>query len=77
LTLFVKTAPVLFFTLNKKPYVIFVDSIKISFRFLIGGDGKIYEGRGWDMSGAHAPNYNSRSVGICLIGDFMSKYLEM
>jgi len=33
----------------------------------------VYEGRGWDVMGTHAPNYNSRSIGICFIGDFRSK----
>ncbi|KAF4519047.1 hypothetical protein B566_EDAN001633 [Ephemera danica] len=44
----------------------------IGYTFLIGGDGNVYEGRGWGKSGAHAPNYNSKSVGICVIGDFMA-----
>ncbi|XP_031626861.1 peptidoglycan-recognition protein SB1-like [Contarinia nasturtii] len=34
------------------------------------GDGKVYEGRGFNVIGAHAPGYNNRSIGICLIGDF-------
>lgn len=38
--------------------------------FAIGGDGNIYEGRGFNIVGAHAPKYNSKSVGICLIGDW-------
>ncbi|XP_019877658.1 peptidoglycan-recognition protein 2 [Aethina tumida] len=44
----------------------------IGYNFLIGGDGKVYEGRGWGLSGAHAPNYNSKSIGICFIGKFDS-----
>ncbi|KAJ8923562.1 hypothetical protein NQ315_010141 [Exocentrus adspersus] len=42
----------------------------IGYNFLIGGDGNVYEGRGWGIQGAHAPKYNSRSMGICLIGNF-------
>ncbi|KAJ9599613.1 hypothetical protein L9F63_009930 [Diploptera punctata] len=42
----------------------------IGYHFVIGGTGEIYEGRGWDVVGTHAPNYNSRSVGIAFIGDF-------
>nr|UIW25016.1 peptidoglycan-recognition protein SC2 [Lasioderma serricorne] len=42
----------------------------IGYNFLIGGDGQIYEGRGWRKAGAHAPGYNSKSIGICLIGNF-------
>ncbi|XP_023021419.2 peptidoglycan-recognition protein SB1 [Leptinotarsa decemlineata] len=42
----------------------------IGYNFLIGGDGNIYEGRGWGIHGSHVPKYNSKSIGICLIGDF-------
>ncbi|XP_018561260.1 peptidoglycan-recognition protein 2 [Anoplophora glabripennis] len=42
----------------------------IGYNFLIGNDGNIYEGRGWGIHGAHAIPYNSRSLGICLIGNF-------
>lgn len=40
----------------------------------MGGDYRAYIGRGWSATGAHAPNYNSRSIGICLIGDWSSKH---
>ena len=40
------------------------------FSFAIGGDGAVYEGRGFNVVGAHAPNYNDKSIGICLIGDW-------
>lgn len=45
----------------------------IGYNFLIGGSderAEIYEGRGFDVVGAHAVGYNSRSVGIALIGDW-------
>ncbi|KAG7211022.1 hypothetical protein KM043_016383 [Ampulex compressa] len=42
----------------------------IGYNFLVGEDGNVYEGRGWDYVGAHAPNYNSQSIGICFMGDF-------
>ncbi|KAK7107058.1 peptidoglycan-recognition protein SC2-like [Littorina saxatilis] len=45
----------------------------IGYSFLVGGDGKIYEGRGWDRQGAHTRNYNSRAVAISFMGDFMSQ----
>lgn len=45
----------------------------ICFRFLVGGDGNVYEGRGWNKTGAHSPGYNDISIGICLIGNFMGK----
>ncbi|CAH1101152.1 unnamed protein product [Psylliodes chrysocephalus] len=44
----------------------------IGYNFLIGGDGNVYEGRGWGIRGAHVPKYNSRSIGICMIGNFQS-----
>ncbi|XP_069684129.1 peptidoglycan-recognition protein LB-like isoform X2 [Periplaneta americana] len=43
----------------------------IGYSFCVGGTGLVYEGRGWNVVGAHAPRYNNRSVGICFIGDFM------
>lgn len=42
----------------------------IGYNFAVGGDGKVYEGRGWSTVGAHAPGYNNISIGICLIGDW-------
>lgn len=44
----------------------------IGYTYGIGGDGNIYEGRGFNTIGAHAPKYNDKSVGICLIGDWRS-----
>ncbi|KAH9518929.1 Peptidoglycan-recognition protein SC2 [Bulinus truncatus] len=31
----------------------------IGYSFLIGGDGSVFEGRGWDKVGAHTQGYNS------------------
>jgi len=45
----------------------------IGYNFLIGEDGRAYEGRGWTCVGAHAPGCNTRSIGIAFIGDFSSK----
>nr|UFA46010.1 peptidoglycan recognition protein 4 isoform 2 [Littorina littorea] len=45
----------------------------IGYSFLVGGDGKVYEGRGWDRQGAHTKNYNSRAIAISFMGDFMSQ----
>ncbi|KAJ8020103.1 Peptidoglycan-recognition protein SC2 [Holothuria leucospilota] len=44
----------------------------IGYSFLIGGDGNVYEGRGWDVVGAHAgvTEYNSNGIGVCMLGDF-------
>ncbi|PSN44924.1 hypothetical protein C0J52_15019 [Blattella germanica] len=43
----------------------------ISYSFLVGGDGFVYEGRGWDGLGAFAYGYNNRSIGISFIGTFI------
>ncbi|XP_014205259.1 peptidoglycan-recognition protein SC2-like [Copidosoma floridanum] len=42
----------------------------IGFNFLVGEDGNVYEGRGWEKAGAHAENFNDKSIGICVIGNF-------
>ncbi|XP_046964119.1 peptidoglycan-recognition protein LB-like [Vanessa cardui] len=42
----------------------------IGYNFAVGGDGVAYEGRGWDVLGAHALHFNNVSIGICLIGDW-------
>lgn len=43
----------------------------IGYNWLITQAGHVYEGRGWDRSGAHAGNQtdNKRSVGICFTID--------
>lgn len=46
----------------------------LGYSFAIGGNGLIYHGRGFNVIGAHAPKYNDKSVGICLIGDWSSEY---
>nr|ATL64823.1 peptidoglycan recognition protein SA [Bombus impetuosus]ATL64827.1 peptidoglycan recognition protein SA [Bombus picipes] len=45
----------------------------IGYSFLIGGDGNIYEGRGWNREGAHTIGYNKKSVAIGFIGNFQEK----
>lgn len=47
----------------------------IGYTFLVGEDGNIYEGRGWGKHGAHSIPYNSKSIGICMIGNFNSKFV--
>ncbi|XP_026759330.2 peptidoglycan-recognition protein SC1a/b-like isoform X2 [Galleria mellonella] len=42
----------------------------IPYNFLVGNDGRIYEGRGWGIVGAHTKFYNRCSVGIGFIGDY-------
>ncbi|GIY81427.1 peptidoglycan recognition protein 1 [Caerostris darwini] len=43
----------------------------IAYNFLIGGDGRVYEGIGWKNQGTHSINFNSMSVGIAFIGNYM------
>lgn len=45
----------------------------IGYSFGVGGDGNAYEGRGWSSVGAHAPGYNTISIGICVIGNWMEE----
>jgi N-acetylmuramoyl-L-alanine amidase len=47
--------------------------LDIGYNFVVGEDGNVYEGRGWTRVGAHAVNWNSRSIGIAVIGDFTSE----
>ena len=42
----------------------------IGYSFLIGGDGSVYEGRGWNREGAHTSGYNKKSIGIAFIGNY-------
>lgn len=45
----------------------------IGYNFLVGEDGNVYEGRGWDVIGAHTGKWNPVSYGISVIGNFMAK----
>ena len=42
----------------------------IGYSFLVGGDGNIYEGRGWDRVGTHTEGYNSRGLAASFMGSF-------
>ncbi|XP_018788908.1 PREDICTED: peptidoglycan-recognition protein LC-like isoform X4 [Bactrocera latifrons] len=42
----------------------------IGYNFLVGGDGLVYEGRGWYNQGAHTLGYNKDSICIAFIGTF-------
>lgn len=43
---------------------------QIGYNFLVGGDGRVYEGRGWDYIGEHTLKYNYNSICIAFIGNF-------
>ena len=40
----------------------------IGYHFVIKRDGTVEAGRDQDAPGAHARNYNDKSIGICLVG---------
>lgn len=42
--------------------------VAIGYHFVILTNGAIATGRHWDEIGAHAQGYNSKSLGVCLIG---------
>ena len=44
----------------------------IGYSFLVGEDGRVYEGRGWTHLAAQALHYNEVSFGIAIMGDFMT-----
>lgn len=44
----------------------------VGYHFLIGSDGKVYEGRPLNLLGAHVGNNNSGNIGISFIGCFHS-----
>jgi N-acetylmuramoyl-L-alanine amidase len=35
----------------------------IGYHFLVGENGKVYEGRGWNREGAYAPSWSNASYG--------------
>ncbi|XP_058442767.1 peptidoglycan-recognition protein LE [Malaya genurostris] len=45
----------------------------IAYNFLVGNDGNVYEGRGWQRIGAHTYGYNSLGIGISFVGCFMNE----
>ncbi|XP_043926936.1 peptidoglycan recognition protein 1-like [Protopterus annectens] len=45
----------------------------IGYSFLVGEDGNIYEGRGWNTVGAHTRGYNTTGYGICFLGTFTDR----
>ncbi|KAF7665415.1 hypothetical protein LDENG_00144420 [Lucifuga dentata] len=42
----------------------------IGYNFLVGGDGMLYEGRGWGVVGAHTKGNNHDSLGIAFMANF-------
>ncbi|CAF3003533.1 unnamed protein product [Rotaria socialis] len=44
--------------------------VDIGYHFLVGENGKVYEGRGWDRQAAHSPGWNNDAYSISFIGNF-------
>ncbi|XP_034311315.2 uncharacterized [Magallana gigas] len=42
----------------------------IAYSFLIGGDGRVYKGRGWDRVGSHTLHYDYVSLAVSFMGNF-------
>ncbi|CAB3245054.1 unnamed protein product [Arctia plantaginis] len=42
----------------------------IPYNFIIGNDGKVYEGRGWNKVGGHTLGYNHCSLSLGFVGDY-------
>lgn len=45
----------------------------MAWNFVIGGDGRVYETRGWDRLRRGDANYGDRSVAIALMGGFQNR----
>lgn len=48
----------------------------IGYHYYVRKDGKVYSGRPIDTVGAHAPDYNSVSVGVCFEGNFETEKMS-
>jgi len=45
----------------------------IGYNFVVGEDGRVYEGRSWDKVGAHTYGWNKVAISICFMGDYSTK----
>ncbi|XP_037670255.1 peptidoglycan recognition protein 4 [Choloepus didactylus] len=45
-------------------------SCDIGYNFLVGQDGAVYEGVGWNVQGSHTPGYNDIALGVAFMGTF-------
>lgn len=48
----------------------------IGYSFVVGSDGYLYQGRGWNWVGAHTKGHNSIGYGVSFIGDFTASVPE-
>ena len=47
--------------------------LDVGYHFIIRRDGTVEEGRPVDVVGSHVKDWNSRSVGVCLVGGIDEK----
>ncbi|XP_021520245.1 peptidoglycan recognition protein 4 isoform X1 [Meriones unguiculatus] len=40
----------------------------VAYNFLVGDDGRVYEGVGWNVQGSHGQGYNNISLGVAFFG---------
>lgn len=45
----------------------------IAYNYVIMPSGRVYEGRGFGKVGAHAPNWNTKGIGVCFAGTYTEK----
>nr|AAY27975.1 peptidoglycan recognition protein 3 precursor [Euprymna scolopes] len=43
------------------------------YNFLVGEDGRAYQVRGWNRTGAHTKSYNDVAVAVSVMGDYTSR----
>ncbi|XP_025143602.3 peptidoglycan recognition protein 3 isoform X1 [Bubalus bubalis] len=41
----------------------------VAYNFLVGNDGRVYEGLGWNIQGMHTQGYNNISLGLAFFGN--------
>lgn len=45
----------------------------IAYNFIIMPSGRVWEGRGYGVIGAHAPNWNTKGIGVSFAGTYTDK----
>ena len=45
----------------------------VGYSYLVCEDGRVYEGRGWNVEGAHTLGYDDIAIGVCIIGDYTTR----
>lgn len=42
--------------------------LDIDYNFLVAQNGTVFEGRGWAHAGSHCVDWNTRAIGVCVVG---------